>query len=100
MIWCPEKYKKHTYEKIHEELMDLKGELNDFQGKVTLAKFLKANIGLTVELLTGIKLIPYQEIILKGWLNRNFNMGILTRGGSKTFMAAVYCIIKPAFFSK
>ena len=73
MIYSPDKYKK-DYPDINNQLMELKGILNDKDAKISLAKFLRANLGFTTELISGIKLAPYQEIHLKALLNRNFIM--------------------------
>ena len=75
MIYSPEKYKKE-YHDINKELMELKGVLNDKEAKISLVKFLRANLGFTTELISGIKLAPYQEIHLKALMARNFNMCI------------------------
>lgn len=64
--------------------MALKGELSDKETKATLAKFLRANIGLTTELVSGVHLASYQEILLKAWFNRNFSLNVMGRGLSKT----------------
>lgn len=98
-MWnCPAKYNLPVCD-VNLELSKLEGELEDEQAKITLIDFLRANLGFTVELLMGIKLFPYQEIILKGWFKRNFSMAIISRGGSKSFLAAIfillYCVFEP-----
>lgn len=82
---------------INEELMEIKGEMDDPIARTTLAKFLKANIGFTTELFLGIKLEKYQEIAIKGMFNRNFSMLVWGRGASKSFCAAVFCILQCIF---
>ena len=96
MWYAPEKYKKEVLD-YNQEVLSMKGELEDKEAKITLAKFLRNNLSFTVELLTGIKLAPFQEILLKGMLNRNFSMLVLGRGGGKTFISAVYCILQCIF---
>ena len=76
MWYCPEKYEKEL-PNINEELLSLKGELKDKEAKISLAKFLRANLGLTTELISGIKLAPFQEVTLKGMMNRNFSMCVI-----------------------
>ena len=93
MWYCPDKYKK-SIPNLNEEFLDLKGELSDKQAKITLAKFLNSNIGITTELISGIKLAPYQEITLKGVMNRNFSMCVWGRGCGKTFIASVFCFLQ------
>ncbi len=82
MFYCPPKYQK-VFPNRNEELLNLKGELPTKQAQVTLAQFLRYNIGIGMELMSGVKLALFQEIILKGWLNRNFNMMVAGRGTSK-----------------
>ena len=96
MWYCPKKYSK-PIPNINEELLNLKGELPDRQAKITLAKFMRSNLGFTTELLSGIKLALYQEITLKAFFNRNFSMCVWGRGCGKSFIAAVYCFLQCIF---
>ena len=96
MWYSPEKYKREV-PNLNSEFLLLKGDLEDQEAKITLAKFLKSNLGLTTELISGIKLAPFQEVVLKGMINRNFSMNIWGRGCGKTFIAAVYCFLQCIF---
>lgn len=96
MWYAPEKYKQER-PNINEELMRVRGSLNDKEAKITLAKFLRSNLGITTELISGIKLAPYQEVTLKGLFNRNFSMCVWGRGCGKSFIAAVYCFLQCIF---
>jgi len=96
MWYTHEKYNR-VVNNTNLELLDLKGELESKQAKITLAKFLRANLGFTVELISGIKLAPYQEVTLKGFFNRNFNMCVWGRGCGKTFIASIYCFLQCIF---
>jgi len=82
---------------VNAQFRALKGELENKESKITLAKFLRANLGLTTELISGIKLAPFQEVLLKGMLNNNFSMLVLGRGCGKTFLAAVFCFLQCIF---
>ena len=53
MWYCPDKYKKDT-PNINQELLKLEGDLLDKEAKISLAKFLKSNLGFTTELISGI----------------------------------------------
>ena len=98
MWYCNDKYKKDLVD-FNKELLKIEGTMLDKEAKISLAKFLRANLGLTTELISGIKLAPYQEVTLKGFFNRNFNMCVWGRGCSKSFIASVYiflqCIFEP-----
>lgn len=96
MIYCPDKYIKEVKD-VNAELAQLKGFLNDKEAKITLAKFLRANIGFSTELISGVKLAPYQEIHIKALLNRNFNLCVFGRGCGKSFIAAVFCFLQCVF---
>ena len=96
MIYCPDKY-KGTFPDLNEEYKLIKGELDDKEARITLAKFLRNNIGFTTELLSGIKLAPYQEMILKGMMNRNFCLNVLGRGCGKSFLGSVFCFLQCVF---
>jgi hypothetical protein len=96
MIYCPDKYIREVKD-VNAELAELKGYLNDKEAKISLAKFLRANIGFTTELISGVKLAAYQEIHLKALMNRNFNMCVFGRGCGKSFMAAVFCFLQCVF---
>ena len=60
MWYSPEKYDKE-FSNLNDEFLALKGELDDKEAKISLAKFLRANLGFTTELISGIKLAAYQE---------------------------------------
>ena len=96
MWYAPEKYDKKLID-VNESILDLKGDLNSKDAKISLAKFLRANLGFTTELISGIKLAPYQEITLKGFFNRNFSMCVWGRGCGKTFIAAIYAFLQCVF---
>lgn len=41
-----------------------------------------------------LRLAVHQRLIIKGLWNHQFNLLILTRGGGKTFLLALYCVLK------
>jgi len=96
MWYSSDKYTKNVVD-LNAQFMDLKGDLEDKEAKISLAKFLRANLGFTTELLSGVKLAPYQEIVLKGMLNRNFSMNVWGRGCAKTFVASIFCFLQCIF---
>ena len=96
MMHCPDKYLREVKD-VNAELSQLKGFLNDKEAKISLAKFLRANLGFSTELISGVKLAAYQEIHLKAMMNRNFNMCVFGRGCGKSFMGAVFCFLQCVF---
>lgn len=99
MWFEPEKYQKEVKD-VNIELAALEGELEDEEARHTLMKFLRRNIGFTCELLTGVKLYPDQIITIKGMLARNNTLCVWGRGVSKTYTAALYCILQCIFEPK
>ena len=93
MWYCPDKYKVEP-DNINEQMSKIEGFMSDREAKITLAQFLHANIGFTTELISGIKLATYQEVTLRGMMNRNFSMCVWGRGCGKSFIAAVYCFLQ------
>ena len=96
MWYCPKKYATDP-ENINKKMMEIEGFMSDREAKITLAKFLNANLGFTTELISGIKLAPFQEITLRGMMNRNFSMCVWGRGCGKTFIASVFCFLQCIF---
>lgn len=96
MWYCPEKYNKEILD-INKELHNVEGYLHDKEAKISLAKFLRHNLAFTTELISGIKLAPFQEVTLKGFFNRNFSMCVWGRGCGKSFISAVYCFLQCIF---
>ena len=99
MLFCPDKYKSGA-ENLNKDFLRLQGELGDEEAQISLAKFLRHNLYFTTELLTGIKLAPYQEVTLRAMLNRNFNMCVWGRGCGKTFIASIFCLLQTIFEPK
>jgi hypothetical protein len=98
MWYCPKKYERKVPD-LNEEFLKLDGELDDKASKLTLAQFLRNNLGFAVEIISGIKLAPYQEVALKGFFNRTYSMCVWGRGCAKSFIAAVFsflvCLFEP-----
>lgn len=98
MIYCPKKPKYNKiYPDVNKELSLIRGEMDDKLARVTLAKYLRHNLGISTELLSGVKLELFQELMLKGWFNRNFSLNVMGRGCSKSYLAAVFCFLHCIF---
>lgn len=87
-----DKYNKNLPD-VNEELLKIEGELNDKEAYISFVDFLRANLSVATSLLSGLELEAYQEIVLKAMFNRHFTMCVLSRGGSKSFLAAVFCFL-------
>jgi hypothetical protein len=99
MWYSPPKYDR-PIEDVNKVIANIKGELEEREARILLAKFLYRNLGLTTELLTGIRLYPDQIINIKGMLQSNNTLCVWGRGLGKTFSAAMFCILQCVFFPK
>ena len=82
----------------NKRFRDIKGSLSERDSKLFLGDFLRYNIAFTVELIFGIKIFPYQAFILKQWMESNFSMNVWSRGSSKSWLFAIFCLIYPIFY--
>jgi hypothetical protein len=82
---------------VNQELLKLKGDLTDQDARISLAKFLRYNLGFTTDLALGLNLESYQELTINSFFNRNYCMLVWGRGCAKSFCAAIYCILKCIF---
>lgn len=82
---------------ITAKMMALEGELSDEDAKATLAEFLYHNPAFMLDIIAGIKLFPMQELIIKGWMKSDYNMGVWGRGVSKSWTVALFALIWAIF---
>lgn len=82
---------------FNEELLKIEGELNDIDAKITLARFLKQNVGFTVQLLSGVELLPIQEILIKSILARDNSLVVAGRGAGKSYIISILAFLYPIF---
>ena len=96
MIYCPPDYKK-DFEDVNKKILELEGVLDVKTSEIHLFRFFKHNLRLFCKLFLNIELDPYQEILLKSALNRNFSLLVMTRGGGKSFLMGVFVILHSLF---
>lgn len=85
---------------IYKKMMDLEGELTDEQAGATLCEFLYNNPAYMMDLIGNIKMFPMQEVIIKGWMKNDYNMGVWGRGVSKSWSVAMFSLIWGIFNPK
>lgn len=83
---------------INSEIEQLQGHLNEEESRVALSKFLRANVAVTVELMTGIKLYPIQEMTIRAMLQKDFFLFLAARGFSKSYVSAIFCWFYATFY--
>jgi hypothetical protein len=85
--------RRKTFPNINQELMDAEGFLEEADAKILFYKFLRENPSFAAELLTGIRLFPFQHMAIKAMMETDYFLGIWSRGLSKSFSTAVYAIL-------
>ena len=83
--------------KINDEIREIEGFIPEDEAAILLFKFLRNNIGYASELFIGMKLFPFQEMLIKSMMIGDFSMFVLSRGMSKTWSAAIYVILQLIF---
>lgn len=82
-----------------EFFRNLKGNLSEEQARILIYRFFRSNLGLAAYVLMGVDLYAIQEVVLKMMFNRDFVLGVCTRGFSKSFLggvfAGLYALLEP-----
>ncbi len=82
---------------INDELLEQKGFLKEEEARISFCKYLRYNPGIAVEMLTGIKLYPFQRLMIRSMFAKDFFLAICSRGLSKSFTAGVFCFLFAIF---
>lgn len=80
-----------TYNKSSDNLTKSERLMN---GIADWASFYRANPHIFVEEYLGIKLRSFQKVILYTMMHYNYTMFLASRGLSKTFTTAIYCVTR------
>ena len=78
---------------LNKELMELEGYLDENEAKIALYKFLRSNMTFTVDLVSGVKLFPFQHLAIKSMFESDYFMGVWSRGMSKSFTTGIYAFL-------
>ena len=86
---------EQQYEKsdVNERVANAKGLLEEKQAKLLLYEFLRENTTFTVDLLSGVKLFPFQHMAIKSMFKTDYFMGVWSRGMSKSFTTAIFAYL-------
>ena len=82
----------------HTELFqDTKGYLSESEARRWIVKYFKANIYDAALHIGGVKLFPFQEIVIKTMIQKDYTLGILSRGIGKSWSTGVYAFLEAIF---
>lgn len=97
MSWekgCQEYRLDYQAREFNNSLLEEESFLEQEDAKVKLYKFLRKNPGFASQLLLGVRLFPFQYLAIKSMCISDYSMFVLSRGMSKTFSCAVYCLLE------
>ena len=78
---------------INDQIMSMEGFIEEEEAKILLYKFLRENITFTTDLISGVKLFPFQHMAIKAMFETDYFMGVWSRGMSKSFTTAIYAYL-------
>jgi intein/homing endonuclease len=64
------------FNNVNQQILDLKGFIEEEESKVWLYKFLRENPSFTCELLSGVSLFPFQHMAIKSMMETDYFLGI------------------------
>jgi hypothetical protein len=68
--------RRKTFPNINKEILDKEGYIEEHEAKILFYKFLRENPSFASELLTGIKLFPFQHMAIKSMMETDYFLGI------------------------
>jgi hypothetical protein len=71
---------------VNSEILEKEGWLEQDEASVLLYRFLRNNITFATEFFLGIKLFPFQAILIKALFVSDYTMHVLARGMSKNIL--------------
>ena len=77
----------------NEELSEKEGFLEEREAKLLFYQFLRNNITFTTDLITGVKLFPFQHMAVKSMLESDYFLGVWSRGMSKSYTTGIFAIL-------
>lgn len=91
MAWDEGHQRLHKkFNNVNQQILELKGFIEEDESKVWLYKFLRENPSFTCELLSGVSLFPFQHMAIKSMMETDYFLGIWSRGLSKSFTTGIF----------
>lgn len=79
------------------ELDKLTGYLEEKEAKLLFYQFLRNNTTFATDLITGVKLFPFQHMAIKSMFESDYFLAIWSRGLSKSFVSGIYASLDCIF---
>jgi hypothetical protein len=84
---------RNRFPNINEEILEKDGFIEETEAKILFYKFLRQNPSFASELITGVKLFPFQHMAIKAMMETDYFLGIWSRGMSKSFSTAIFALL-------
>jgi intein/homing endonuclease len=68
--------RRKTFPDINKEILEKEGYIEEHEAKILFYKFLRENPSFASELLTGVKLFPFQHMSIKAMMETDYFLGI------------------------
>lgn len=81
----------------NKEILEKKGFLDEREAKLLFYQFLRNNVTFATDLLCDTTLLPFQHIMIKSMLESDYFLGVISRGGSKSWSAGIYAYLDAVF---
>ena len=93
MAWDTGVQKRQEKLDFNEELLGVKGFIEEDEAQLLLYKFLRENITFATDLISGVELFPFQHMAIKAMFETDYTLGIWSRGMSKSFTTGVFAFL-------
>jgi hypothetical protein len=77
----------------NDELLNIDGYLEEREAKLLFYQFLRNNITFATDLITGVKLFPFQHMAIKSMLESDYFLAVWSRGLSKSYSCGIYAVL-------
>ena len=84
---------RNRFPNINQEILSKEGFLDDDEARLLFYQFLRQNPSFASELITGIKLFPFQHMAIKAMMETDYFLGIWSRGMSKSFSTGIFALL-------
>jgi len=81
----------------NEDLFKKEGFIDEREAKILFYEFLKNNITFSTDLITGVKLFPFQHMAIKAMFESDYFLAVWSRGLSKTYTCGIYAALDAIF---
>ena len=78
---------------LNVELLQKEGFIDEKEAKLLLYRFMRDNVTFTTELISGVKLFPFQHMAIKAMFESDYFMGVWARGMSKSFTTGIFAVL-------